>query len=171
MNRIIFFLIFTALPIAGHAQQTSHKTSNEAVTKNQFLETDEITSMDALIKKLNGQKAYIDIWATTCAPCIQDFQYNEALKAVLDEKGYQKIYISGDQLKDKDKWLAGIETYKLEGTHLLASPVFTYDIAQNYSFMKGMFFMPQYYVIRADGSLESGMKVYPKNLESLKKIL
>lgn len=47
--------------------------------------------MKELLEKLEGNKYYVDVWATWCGPCIEEFKHNKDLNAVLKSKGYKNF--------------------------------------------------------------------------------
>ncbi len=73
------------------------------------------------IDELKGKYLYIDIWATWCGPCKDEFPSFKKL-----EKKYHKIdyldfvSISIDNIKDREKWIEMVNNEGLSGTHLLA---------------------------------------------------
>jgi len=80
---------------------------------------DNIYSWEEAIKPLQGKKIYVDIWATWCKPCLEEFAHNEALKKILTENDIQQLYISLDGNSDDDKkWRDCIKQYNLTGTHI-----------------------------------------------------
>jgi thiol-disulfide isomerase/thioredoxin len=62
----------------------------------------------------------IDVWATWCKPCLQEFSYGFRLDSIIKKLNLKVLYVSLDPTKDKSKWLAFIKRYDLKGTHILA---------------------------------------------------
>ncbi|HET9276935.1 MAG TPA: TlpA disulfide reductase family protein, partial [Flavitalea sp.] len=72
------------------------------------------------MKDFKGKVIFIDVWATWCGPCREQFPY---LKEIEEEyKNNQDIVFLGislDKLKDKQKWLKLIQKENLTGLQLL----------------------------------------------------
>jgi len=88
----------------------------------QFIDNYEtVNTLAETVKPLLGKKIYIDVWATWCSPCKEEFKHNEALKKILNENDIQSIYISIDRDDDDQKWKNDIKYYNLTGTHIRAN--------------------------------------------------
>ena len=100
-----------------------HQTIEQPFDKNVlFLDNYEsFNTLEEAIKPLLGKKIYIDVWASWCAPCKEEFAHNEALKKILAENDTQLLYISIDR-DDYDKnWKNEIKFHNLAGTHIRAN--------------------------------------------------
>src|SRR5699024_11111730 len=103
----------------------------------EFIDGKNISTMKELLEKLEGNKYYVDVWATWCGPCIEEFKHNKELNALLKSKGYKKLYLSIDKPEVENKWRQDIKYYDLKGLHMLASIGFSENFARNYSLLKG----------------------------------
>jgi thiol-disulfide isomerase/thioredoxin len=54
------------------------------------------TGFDAVIEKLKGSIIYIDIWASWCIPCRNEFPYTLKLREAFKDKAVKFVYISID---------------------------------------------------------------------------
>lgn len=79
-----------------------------------------INSFEDLLSKFQGKKLYIDVWATWCGPCKDEFRHNEKLRKLLEEAGYELLYISIDDDKRARTWEQMIYASELEGYHIRA---------------------------------------------------
>lgn len=79
-----------------------------------------INSFEELLSRFQGKKIYIDVWATWCGPCKDEFRHNEKLRKLLGEAGYELLYISIDDDKRARTWEQMIYASELEGYHIRA---------------------------------------------------
>ncbi|MFD0798016.1 TlpA family protein disulfide reductase [Maribacter chungangensis] len=78
-------------------------------------------NLDSLLQKqFSNKKVFVDLWATWCAPCIQEFGLIDEIKPTLDELGIKQLYISIDRLRARKNWKNAIQSYGLNGSHFLA---------------------------------------------------
>ncbi|WP_431137380.1 TlpA family protein disulfide reductase [Psychroserpens mesophilus] len=147
------------------------KISREMPSSVEFIDGKNISTMEQLLEKLNGEKYYVDVWATWCGPCKSEFKFNNELNVVLKSNGYKKLYISLDKAELEDKWKDNIKYYDLNGLHMLANLDFFKHFAQNHSTYKGYVSIPQYLIIDENGKIVTNNAPRPSNLTDLKKIL
>jgi len=137
----------------------------------QFINGKDINSLNDLIKELKIEKYYVDIWATWCGPCKNEFKYNKELEKLLKSKGYKKLYISIDRKEVIQKWKDNIKYYNLEGLHLLANKQFVKSFTKDYAIYKGYLRIPQYLLINENGELVTNNAPRPSSISELKYIL
>lgn len=69
---------------------------------------------------LKGKVVLIDVWATWCGPCREEFPHLKQLEKDLEGQPIQIVSISTDAEKDKEKWLKMIKDENLGGLQLYA---------------------------------------------------
>jgi thiol-disulfide isomerase/thioredoxin len=72
------------------------------------------------MKDFKGKVVFIDVWATWCGPCKEQFPHMKTLEEEYkDNSNIVFVGISLDRNKDKEKWLAMIRKEKLVGVQLM----------------------------------------------------
>ena len=77
-------------------------------------------SFEDLTSMFKGRKVYVDVWASWCAPCKEEFKHTARLHEMLTEKGYEALYISIDDEKNDREWREMIQGFGLKGRHIRA---------------------------------------------------
>jgi thiol-disulfide isomerase/thioredoxin len=91
-----------------------------------------INTLEEAIRLLKGKKIYIDIWATWCSPCKEEFKHQQELKKILDRQDIQQLYISIDT-DDRDRqWKEAVKFYGLSGTHIRAGENLSMDLYKRF---------------------------------------
>ncbi len=80
-----------------------------------------VKTIDELLAPFNGKVVFVDLWATWCGPCKEEFEYNPALTAFLKGKNAEILYVSMDDQYRDQQWKDMIRFYDLAGTHLRVS--------------------------------------------------
>lgn len=70
----------------------------------------------------------IDVWATWCKPCIEEFAYKEKLDSLLDRLKIKRLYLSLDPSGNKRGWANFIKKNRIKGTHILIPPGLSKDL-------------------------------------------
>jgi thiol-disulfide isomerase/thioredoxin len=109
---------------------------------------------------------FVDLWATWCVPCIQEFLYKNRLKQFLDEHQIQMLYISIDDNENKSKWKDFIDNKNLYGYHILASEELLEDVKRLYS--NSQISIPRYLFINKNGKITGFNMPRPSATEELK---
>lgn len=136
-----------------------------------FLEdTEDISSLSELLSRFAGKKVYIDVWATWCGPCKDEFAYAPRLQELLKETGYEMLYISVDRQRDSQKWKEMIAFYGLKGHHVLAGEEFQKDLYTVYG-ENGSMAIPWNMIVDSQGNIVQLHAPRPSDYDSLKTAL
>jgi thiol-disulfide isomerase/thioredoxin len=149
-----------------------HKKIKKDLPKTvKLIENESINSLEELLVQFQGQKIYVDLWATWCGPCKEEFQYNKNIDIILKNHNYIKLFISIDDSENKKKWLEQIKFYELNGFHFLANRSFQIDFANKFTLRKGSFAIPQYLIIDKKGAVINNDAPRPSESDELNKLL
>ena len=136
-----------------------------------FLEdTEDITSLSELLSRFAGKKVYIDVWATWCGPCKEEFAHAPRLHDLLEEAGYEMLYISVDRQRDAQKWEEMVAFYGLKGNHILAGEDFQKDLYTVYG-ENGSMAIPWNVIVDEQGNIVQLHAPRPSEYDSLKATL
>ncbi|HBB93095.1 MAG: hypothetical protein A2X22_05440 [Bacteroidetes bacterium GWF2_49_14] len=147
-----------------------YKTIRSGFTRRmKFIDQpDQMKTLDECLSNFRGKRMYIDVWATWCGPCKDEFKYKDALKAFLKKKGFEVLYISIDKEEKDEQWKEMIKYYGLEGYHIRARQAFCEDLTRIFD-QKGSLSIPWYLIIDESGKIISKDASRPSNLDALKK--
>lgn len=88
---------------------SSHKSTNNLIVLD-YPET-----MEDLVMQFKGKVIYIDLMASWCKPCIEEFKYAKQLADYFQENDIVKIYITIDDMDAIQKAYNLIEENSLSG--------------------------------------------------------
>ena len=89
-------------------------------------------NFEDLISMFRGRKIYVDVWASWCAPCKEEFKHTGRLHGLLTEKGYETLYISIDDMRNDRQWREMIQGFGLKGRHIRAEKGLLKDLYSLY---------------------------------------
>ena len=129
-----------------------------------------INSLSDCVNSFKGKKVYVDIWATWCKPCIEEFEHQAKLKELLKSQETEILYISLDEEKNDERWKAMIMSYNLEGSHIRANRSLYADLRKIFN-PHGIVDVPWYILIDENGNILKEHAKKPSEIEELKKEL
>ena len=136
-----------------------------------FLENAEsINSLKESVKSFKGKKVYVDVWATWCKPCIEEFEHKKELNRLLKSKDVEVLYVSIDVDEREEKWREMIKFFNLEGNHLRANKELDSDLRRIFG-KNGSVTIPWYILIDEDGNIVKKHAKRPSQVKDLEKEL
>lgn len=100
-------------------------------------------------KSLKGKYVYIDIWATWCGPCREQFPYLKKIEKKFHGKNIAFVSISIDKLRDINKWKQTVADQSLGGIQLIADNDWQSDFIKKFD----VGFIPRFILIGPDGKI------------------
>lgn len=143
-----------------------------------FEEYDKINTFKELVEPFKGKVIYIDLWATWCKPCLEEFQNVEALKEHFkDSKEVKFLYLSLDRNYSNNntiiKWKKLIKLNNLKGIHFIANKNLSNAIYKKFgSHISGENYqisIPRYIIINKEGEVVESTAKKPSDKDALYK--
>ncbi|MEO5776705.1 MAG: redoxin family protein [Flavobacterium sp.] len=122
---------------------------------NEFEYISQVNSIDieAIIKdNFKGKAVFVDLWASYCGPCFQEFSYSQKLFSFLKTNAIEMLYINIDREKDIAKWQPNIKSSYLEGNHIFASDKIQKSLQKLLKEPNGVY-IPRYLLFNSKGEL------------------
>ncbi len=101
------------------------------------------------LSQLKGRPVYIDIWATNCAPCVQELKTQTAKLQARFGDSVTYLYVSFDA--SEKAWRRFIEVNGVRGVHLREAAGFSSALAQRYRTSA----LPHHILLDANGRIVS----------------
>lgn len=109
------------------------------------------------LEDLRGKYVLIDIWTTSCPPCIVDIPFLKKIEEDFNKKNIVFVSISVNSQNNYEKWRNFVKDKNLGGVQLFA------DNSWNSDFMKtcGVISIPRYILIDPTGIIINGNAARP----------
>jgi thiol:disulfide interchange protein len=133
MSKPLLFSLVTCICITGFipANVESHQAAGDMQFQRPHPQKDSsqikiienynnITSVSQLLDSFKGKPVFIDVWATWCMPCFEEFRFSAPLHEFLKQKDIEIIYVSLDKETEDIVWRNKIIENKLSGNHIRA---------------------------------------------------
>lgn len=134
MRRLLMFsiIIILAIPsLIGIGLMSCKVTNNNKINYSKvikentqikiFANYNQINSVSELLDSFKNKPVFIDLWATWCSPCLEEFKYSKPLYNFLTQNGIEIIYVSFDKETEDFLWRKKINENQLSGNHVRAS--------------------------------------------------
>lgn len=167
---IIVGLLFLASHLYGQKTIKDYKVIEDAA--NQYKSIDDILQLP----DLKGKVVYVDIWGTSCVPCIEEFKYLPELKAQFKGQEVVYLYLSSPYTlewspQNATKSKALIVKHNLEGLNVLISAeCYDQGFYQKYKDKippKLMYSIPMYLLVDKQGNIVKFNAPRPSSKEIL----
>lgn len=145
--------------LAFQAKEKASFTASQKI----FTHYDQVDSLAQLLQTFKGNTVFVDIWATWCGPCKEEFQYGAGLRKFLHDQGVTLLYIALDNDKADTHWRTMIKYYNLAGTHVRANPAFQNELISR----RGVGSIPRYLIIDKSGNIAEANALRPSDKEKL----
>ncbi|GAB3925618.1 TlpA family protein disulfide reductase [Mucilaginibacter myungsuensis] len=106
-----------------------------------------INTLDELLTRYKDKVVFIDIWATWCGPCKEEFRYNKELHKFMKDKSVQMLYLSTDYNARDKEWREMIRYYNLAGDNIRTSDALRQDLIKQLWGGKG-YAIPRYVIVK-----------------------
>ena len=118
--------------------------------------SDAIKTLEDLIKRKEFANSvlYIDIWGTSCCPCINEFKYAPELKEKYKDENIKFIYLSVrySHFNVEQKWKNMIKKFNLKGYHSLIGAEL-YDNIMKREGLERPYLIPHYILVDKNGNI------------------
>jgi thiol-disulfide isomerase/thioredoxin len=121
MNTFFNLIYLSLLHFAGNGNLKAmdhHRQDDQPIIVDNYTSIQSIEQLTYLFK---GKPFYVDLWATWCEPCHEEFKYSSEVYGHLKKAGVQVVYISIDGDAQDSLWRADVFKYKLSGYHIRAA--------------------------------------------------
>ena len=146
MKISLLFIFLTAVISGVNAQ-----SSNNAISI--VPDHDKVSSIKTLLAKFAGKPVFVDMWASWCEPCKEEFKYSKALYAEFKKRNIQLLYISIDKDTSDVAWRKDIEIFGLTGSHVKANKALRDELTTLIWGGIDAFSIPNYVLFDANGDV------------------
>jgi thiol-disulfide isomerase/thioredoxin len=138
--------------------------------KQKYSSLDEILELPQFKNKV----VYVDLWYTSCTPCIRQFQYLPQLKNELKDQEVEYLYLANETShpNSKQRWKNFTKKFNLQGWHFYMEPAFSEQLWQTilpHQNEKTNAFYPQYLLVDKSGKIVSYNAKEPSTGEEIVK--
>ncbi|WP_162926871.1 TlpA family protein disulfide reductase [Flavobacterium psychrotrophum] len=127
---------------------------------------EKINSLEEMFKKTSGKKLYVDVWATWCHSCREEFKYKDDLYKLLAKNDIAVLYISVDDESRNEGWKKMIGHYGLIGYHIRVNKTLYKNLSNTFSDSGGLA-LPWYFLVNDKGEMAVKYAAAPSDLKAL----
>ena len=115
----------------------------------------EINSIQDMLSHFKGNVVFVDLWATWCYPCLDEFKFNGELDEYLIKKHIVKLYVSINKDEEDSVWHNEIQKSKLYGYHIRANKALQDNLETLIWGAPGGYSIPHYLLFDRSGKVLS----------------
>jgi thiol-disulfide isomerase/thioredoxin len=127
----------------------------------------DINSIQNMLSHFKGKVVFIDLWATWCYPCLDEFKFNQELDEYLTEKHIVKLYVSINKDEEDSVWHSDIQKLKLYGYHIRANKALQNELETLIWGAPGGYSIPHYLLFDKSGTVRSKDLMPPSSTKQL----
>jgi thiol-disulfide isomerase/thioredoxin len=121
--------------------------SAEMNTKQKVIaDYQKIDSFEQLLAHFKDKDVFIDVWATWCSPCKEEFKHSKELAEFLNKSDVEMLFISTDKDEVDELWKTMIKYYNLDGWHIRVNKNLLQDMLNKFWDGKG-YAIPRYILV------------------------
>ncbi len=95
------------------------------------IENIDATGISDLMKNKTGKLLMINVWATWCVPCVEEFPDLVTANRMYRDRDFKMVTISSDAMKDKDKALAFLQKRQSSSLNYIYSGDSKYKLVES----------------------------------------
>jgi thiol-disulfide isomerase/thioredoxin len=161
MKQIAVLLFSLSFTLFTYGQQTDHKVK---ILDNYA----HINSIAQMLSAFKGKPVFVDIWATWCNPCLDEFKYKNDLGRFLKKKHIALLYMSINSNEEDVAWKSTIDSLELTGYHIRVNQTLLNELTTQIWGAPGGYSIPRFLLFNKTGKLvlkdalppDSGIKLY-----------
>jgi thiol-disulfide isomerase/thioredoxin len=148
INEKLEHIVLKSAVANAYKEAQQHINTEGSLLENAFVGSYDVdVILDQILEENKGNIIYMDIWATWCKPCLEEFKLSRAFKSNFSNDEITYMYVAA-QSQEK-AWRAMVNKFKLEGTHLLLNDTQFEAFTKRYE----IGYFPSYYIIDQKGSV------------------
>lgn len=135
------------------------KKITSSLSSPKFVDYENHAGGETSLDDLKGDYVYLDIWATWCAPCLNEIPALKRLMEEYEDRDIKFVSISIDQRKDYEKWKQMVIEKDLKGVQLIADNAWQSDFIQDYQIQA----IPRFILLDPNGNIITNRAPYPSD--------